>query len=223
MLLSRWTRVRFSASTSTALVSAALVCLTASGAWADWGDIGGGWKRIGADKDKAGQIEQPEDATARRASFSPAPLAAVGVNHALVRNVAQKYANHRTLRKAGISGQEFIVFFEAMIQVESGFKEHAHSSAGAIGLAQLMPDTARYLGVDPYDRHQNVEGGVRYLIELIDEFGTLSLAVAAYNAGPQAVTKYGGVPPYRETERHVAKVLSIYERQWRRITQGETE
>tara|TARA_R110002074_G_scaffold144628_1_gene292468 strand:+ start:8849 stop:9289 length:441 start_codon:yes stop_codon:yes gene_type:complete len=144
-----------------------------------------------------------------------------GTNRALTRAVASRYASHEIVKSAGIDPREFIIFFEVMIQTESGFNDRALSPVGAIGLAQLMPGTARMLGVDPHDKSQNLEGGARYLIAQIAEFGTLSLAVAAYNAGPGAVRTYKGVPPYRETERHVAKVMSNYERQWRRISSKE--
>lgn len=100
---------------------------------------------------------------------------------------------------------------EALVQVESGFRSDAVSPAGALGLTQLMPATARALGVaDPFDIWQNVEGGARYLKQQLDRFdGDLSLALAAYNAGPAAVLQYRGIPPYAETRRFVAKVLGL--------------
>ena len=97
--------------------------------------------------------------------------------------------------------------FLRLIMKESRWDANARSSRGAIGLAQLMPATARSLGVDPHDPVQNLEGGARYLVEQYDVFGTWPLAVAAYNAGPYAVKKYGDVPPYRETQRYVKEVL----------------
>jgi soluble lytic murein transglycosylase-like protein len=100
---------------------------------------------------------------------------------------------------------------EAIISNESGFDVNATSRAGACGLMQLMPQTAAGLGVsDPYDPGQNVRAGTRYLRELLDRFGNVELAIAAYNAGPGAVERYGGVPPYAETRRYVRDVLAVY-------------
>lgn len=107
---------------------------------------------------------------------------------------------------------------EAVIENESGFDERALSSAGAQGLMQLMPGTAAGLGVrDPYDARQNVDGGARYLRGLLDRFGSVRLALGAYNAGPHAVERFGGVPPYAQTREYVERVLSSY---WRRSQLG---
>lgn len=101
----------------------------------------------------------------------------------------------------------------AMIQVESGYNHRARSYKGAMGLMQLMPATASLYSIqDPYDPDENVRGGTRYLRYLVDRFpGRLDLAVAAYNAGPGAVERYGGVPPYRETKDYVRRVLALYQ------------
>ena len=97
----------------------------------------------------------------------------------------------------------------AVVRAESGFNPAAVSPAGARGLMQLMPGTAQAMGVsDAFDPGQNVDAGVRYLKQQIDRFGDVRLALAAYNAGPNAVAKYGGVPPYRETRDYVNRVLS---------------
>ena len=99
----------------------------------------------------------------------------------------------------------------AVAEVESNGNQDAVSSVGAIGVMQLMPDTAASLGVDPYNKQQNIEGGAKYLRQMLDSFGgDLKKAVAAYNAGPGAVKDYGGVPPYKETQNYVSKVLDIY-------------
>ena len=102
---------------------------------------------------------------------------------------------------------------QAVVQVESGYNPRALSNKGAMGLMQLMPETARELGVtDAYDPDQNLRGGTRYLWQQIRRFdGNLELALAAYNAGPTAVARYGGVPPYQETRRYIAKVMSLYQ------------
>lgn len=96
--------------------------------------------------------------------------------------------------------------FLRLVQQESGWNSSAKSSKGAIGLAQLMPATATFLGVDPHNPRQNLEGGARYLRMQYDRFGDWRLALAAYNAGPEAVDRYGDVPPYRETTHYVAVI-----------------
>ena len=96
-----------------------------------------------------------------------------------------------------------------LVRQESGFDPRAHSSAGAMGLTQLMPATAASLGVtDPYDPAQSLAGGARYLREMLDRFGgDPAKALAAYNAGPGAVERFGGVPPYAETQHYVQNIL----------------
>jgi soluble lytic murein transglycosylase-like protein len=99
----------------------------------------------------------------------------------------------------------------AVIWVESSGDPNAVSRTGAKGLMQLMPETARSLGVaDVLDPTENVEAGARYLRQQLDDHRDLSLALAAYNAGPSAVARHGGIPPYRETKKYVRRVLELY-------------
>lgn len=97
--------------------------------------------------------------------------------------------------------------FLKLVETESNFDPQAVSHKGAIGLAQLMPGTARQLRVDPYDPEQNLDGGARYLRMMRARFGTWRLALAAYNAGPGAVEQYDGIPPYKETRNYVRTIL----------------
>jgi soluble lytic murein transglycosylase-like protein len=107
----------------------------------------------------------------------------------------------------------------AVIEIESGFQPEAVSRAGAQGLMQIMPATGAELGLtSPFDPDSNIQAGIRYLKQMINQFGTIPLALAAYNAGPNAVKRYGGIPPFAETEQYVQKVLSLYHRL--RETQG---
>lgn len=100
---------------------------------------------------------------------------------------------------------------KAIAIAESDMNQDEISPVGAIGVMQLMPETAAGLGVDPYDTNENIAGGTKYLKQMLDTFdGDVPLAVAAYNAGPGAVKKYGGIPPYSETKNYVGRVMDMY-------------
>ncbi|MEX0306914.1 MAG: lytic transglycosylase domain-containing protein [Ruegeria sp.] len=116
-------------------------------------------------------------------------------------NYRGQYLDHA--RKAARQHNVPEELFLRLVQQESGWNPHAKSHKGALGLAQLMPQTARLLGVNPHDPIQNLEGGARYLSWQYRKFKSWRLALAAYNAGPKAVEKHGGIPPYKETQNYV--------------------
>ena len=112
-------------------------------------------------------------------------------------------AARKAAQKHGVPEDLFL----RLVQQESGFNPGAVSPKGATGLAQLMPGTATLLGVDINNPHQNLEGGARYLRQMQTRFGNWRHALAAYNAGPEAVEKHGGIPPYKETQGYVLAIM----------------
>jgi len=131
---------------------------------------------------------------------------------AAIDEVGLRYAGHRGLRAADITVTDWLNLFRANIEIESAYNPRAVSPVGAIGLGQLMPDTARVLGVDPNNWQQNLDGSARYLALMLAEFGDARLALAAYNAGPDAVRAHSGIPPFTETQNHVQRVLAVFTR-----------
>ncbi|MEE9389411.1 MAG: lytic transglycosylase domain-containing protein [Paracoccaceae bacterium] len=129
---------------------------------------------------------------------TPEALAAVNASDSPYYSMAQAAAGSYDIPEA---------LFMRLIQQESGWNPKALSPKGAIGLAQLMPATARVLKVNPHVPGENLNGGARYLRLMYDRFGSWRLALAAYNAGPEAVQKYRGIPPYRETRNYVQAIL----------------
>lgn len=130
----------------------------------------------------------------------------------LIRITATRHQRNRALALAGLSSRDWHILFQAMIEAESGYNPTAVSPVGAYGLGQLMPTTARALGVDPHNTSQNLDGAARYLLAQLEEFQTIDLALAAYNAGPQRVVEYSGVPPFGETRAYIARIHRIRKR-----------
>ena len=163
-------------------------------------------------------IAPPETAPSAMTSASlpkaslPSPATPRPEVIAAIHETALRYGGHATLRNLGISLTEWSLLFQANIEIESRYNHSARSHVGAIGLGQLMPDTARALGVDPLDLHQNLDGSARYLLLMLERFGSMELALAGYNAGPEAVARHNGIPPYRETIGHVQKVMAVLNR-----------
>lgn len=139
------------------------------------------------------------------ASMKPSDDSGEDVSKAEINGLIDEYS-----AKNGLDSD----FVRAVVKQESGFNEHATSRCGAAGLMQLMPGTAKGLGVkNPYDAEQNIAGGTKMLAGLLKTYGgRKDLALAAYNAGGGAVKKYGGIPPYGETQRYVKNILSMYNR-----------
>lgn len=132
---------------------------------------------------------------------------------AMIVATARRYAGHPGLARAGLSPVAFRIWFQSLIKQESGFSIGARSPVGAFGLTQVMPGTARDLGIYPayYDDPMlQLDGGARYFLAQLDRFGSVPLALAAYNAGPGNVLKYGGIPPFRETQDYVARITGFF-------------
>ena len=167
--------------------------------------------------DFAAKLQQEIDKNATSAAHKAHAAQAVHKSAAVqntTATTAANYANPELAHMIHAAAAKYAVdpkLVSAVAEVESGGNQNAVSQAGAVGVMQLMPETAAGLGVNPYDMKSNVEGGAKYLREMLDTFdGDVRKAVAAYNAGPNAVKAYGGVPPYAETQNYVTSVLDIY-------------
>jgi soluble lytic murein transglycosylase-like protein len=158
------------------------------------------------EKIEADEVPHPEPAEAQEPA-APAPAQPAVERGALLRDTA--YAGLITAAAEAHGVDPILV--QALIQVESNYKPRARSSKGAMGLMQLMPSTAREYNVrNAYDPKANINAGVQKLKALLEKWeGNIALALASYNAGEGAVIKFNGIPPYRETQKYVSKILSI--------------
>jgi len=156
--------------------------------------------------DKDGEITVTETDTQKTAKPVSASIKTTSSDlKSLTRDVALRYSGSIGVRKAGLDALTFVELFEALIQRESSFNPTIVSPKGAQGLGQLMPDTASDMGVvNPFDPESNLIGSAKYLTIQLAEFGSLELALAAYNAGPERVRQYKGVPPFKETQDYIA-------------------
>jgi soluble lytic murein transglycosylase-like protein len=147
--------------------------------------------------------------TSKRSRREPVPVVTTRVESAIA--VPAQYAYDTLIHRAADRYGVDAALIKSVMQAESAFNPLAVSRAGALGLMQLMPDLAKELGVDdPFDAHQNVMGGARYLRRLLDLYqGNVRLALAGYNAGVTTVSRYGGVPPFRETQNYVKRVTAL--------------
>jgi len=130
----------------------------------------------------------------------------------LIRATADRHKGNRALRQVRLGADDWQILFRALVEAESSYNPAAVSPKGAYGLGQLMPDTARALGVDPGDPSQNLDGAARYLLAQLATFKDIDLALAAYNAGPHRVVEYSGVPPFTETRDYIARIHRIRSR-----------
>nr|WP_232237232.1 lytic transglycosylase domain-containing protein [Thiosulfatihalobacter marinus] len=131
---------------------------------------------------------------------------------AAIRATSDRHTGNRALTAVGLTSAEWHILFRAMIEAESAYDPNATSPKGAYGLGQLMPATARALGVDRNDPAQNLEGAARYLLAQLSTFRDIDLALAAYNAGPDRVREYDSVPPFAETRGYIARIHNIRSR-----------
>jgi Transglycosylase SLT domain len=130
---------------------------------------------------------------------------------AMIIATAARYETHPGVVKVGLTPTTWRILFQSLVKQESGFSNAAISPVGAMGFCQLMPGTAADLGVDPTDPLQNLDGGARYLATQLNSFGRIDFALAAYNAGPGNVQKYGGIPPFEETQNYVRRISGYYD------------
>ena len=178
---------------------------------ADGSATASGWTFHGTRPNWATTGDAAEVPTVEVVRLAPAAGASTQVL-ALIHQTAGRHQDNRAIARAGLSTRDWHVLFQAMIEAESSYNPIAISPKGAYGLGQLMPATARELGVDPRDVSQNLDGAARYLLAQLADFRSVDLALAAYNAGPHRVVQYAGVPPFAETRGYISRIHNIRER-----------
>ena len=175
-----------------------------------------------------GVIELPAGTVTgfEKEEYTPPPPAAIAQQppapaEEADRSLTPKELVTRAANRAGLPP----AIVHSVARAESGYRPEAVSPKGAVGLMQLMPGTAATLNADPHDPAQNADAGAEYLRQLLEKYEgdphQVSKAVAAYNAGPAAVDKYNGVPPYRETRQYVNRVLRQYEKEQKKKSSGD--
>lgn len=184
---------------------AAGICVAAIGGASPYGNTQVQIIDFAAEIEAARKIEKSIAATEEFiAAFEPVsedPFVAT-------KQIARRYSNDKGLRIVGLSATDWEAIFVALVRAESAFHPDAVSPKGAVGLTQLLPGTARDLGVDIFNMEENLSGGAEYLLAQIARFRSLENALAAYNAGPSRVIEYGGVPPFAEAQKYVADILA---------------
>lgn len=155
---------------------------------------------------------EAESPSSSNVKLRPRKLSKLGVEQLLFRKLASdtalRYAGSDGVTAAGLDALTFVDIFTTLIHRESNYEPKTVSTKGAKGLGQLLDATASDLGVsDPFDARQNLDGSARYLTQMLKRFGSLELALAAYNAGPSRVDQYNGVPPFRETRQYVIDIF----------------
>jgi hypothetical protein len=170
-----------------------------------------GWTFYGERPAWAG-LDHSAEAEVVLASLDATPPSGRDGILSLIQATADRHKGNRALRQVELGADDWQVLFRALVEAESSYNPTAVSPKGAYGLGQLMPDTARALGVDPRDPSQNLDGAARYLLAQLATFKDIDLALAAYNAGPHRVVEYSSVPPFAETRDYIARIHRIRSR-----------
>jgi hypothetical protein len=168
-----------------------------------------GWTFHGTPPENVEELNQADTTVSTRSETLQArtsPTVGQPAVMSAILSTSTRHRRNRAIRAVGLSNDQWHTLFRSLIQAESAFNPNARSPKGAIGLGQLMPATAHTLGVDPNNMAENLDGAARYFLTQLSKFGSVELALAAYNAGPHRIEEYGGVPPFRETRNYIARI-----------------